>query len=186
MTSSDSKRATCCTSKTLVLNSWTLRQDIERLMKTSIKEHGFIDTLENAARLLNLQDTHWMVFGGAAMALHGFERGPVADIDILLPSQAAASLSDQFSWRNYADGRSPRFRSDYVLRPNLGPVPVELIGGFHVMTASGWIPIEGGGIQELHVGLQRVFLPTRERLAAIFRLCGREKDHRRAALIDSQ
>jgi hypothetical protein len=150
-----------------------------------MEEQAFVETLMNTARLLNQQEIDWVVFGGAAMVLHGLEQGPVADIDIVLPPQAAASLSEQFSWENHADCVSPHFRSDYVLRPDFGPVPVELLGGFRVLTASGWASVGGGDTQELEVGSQRVFLPTRERLAEIFRLCGREKDQRRAAMIDS-
>jgi rifampin ADP-ribosylating transferase len=156
------------------------RQQAERLMDTVV-EQGFIETLEHAARLLNLHATPWMVFGGAAMVLYGFEQGPVADIDIILPSQAAGLLSAQFSWRNHADGQSPRFRSDYVLRPDLGPVPVELLGGFRIWSHAGWTEVGASETRELHVGSQPVFLPSRERLAAIFRSCGREKDLRRAA-----
>ncbi|MDO1583041.1 hypothetical protein [Rhizobium oryzicola] len=154
-------------------------------MEIPVDDDLFRQSLENVARLLNEQEVPWLVFGGAAMVLYGLEKGPVADIDVIISATAAARLSEAFSWHNHADGRSARFRSDYLLRPNLGPVPVELLGGFCISTASGWAEISVGETRAHRVGSEVVFLPTPQGLAALFRLCGREKDHRRAGLIES-
>ncbi|WP_164734864.1 hypothetical protein [Pelagibacterium lentulum] len=136
-----------------------------------------------AQRLTQLEEP-WMVFGGAAVALHGIDCGPIKDIDVVLPHRAALRLSAMFSWKNHADERSDRFRSDVLLRPDLGPVPVELLGGFQVRGKSGWVAVDCSETQGIQVGAQRVFVPSLERLANIFRLCGREKDIRRAKLIE--
>jgi hypothetical protein len=152
---------------------------------TAVNTTEFRDTLENTARVLNGQNVPWIVFGGAAMSLLGFEDGPVADIDIILPSASAHSLAALFSWPNYADTRSNRFRSDYLLRPVFGPVAVELLGGFQVLTLSGWVEIPIKETVHHSIGSQLIHLPTCKDLAAIFRVCGREKDLRRAFLIES-
>lgn len=140
-------------------------------------------TLENTAQILNEYTISWMIIGGAAMVLYDLEKGPVADIDIILTSKDAALLCKHFSWMNYADAQSSRFRSDYLLRPDLGPIPVEILGGFRISTTHGWIDVSGCETQTFHVRSQKVFLPTRRALSSIFRLCGREKDFQRVALL---
>lgn len=140
-------------------------------------------TLENTAQILNQYSFSWMVFGGAAMALYGLEKGPVADIDVILTSEAAAFLCKHFSWPNYADAHSSRFRSDYLLRPDLGPVPVEILGGFRISTIHGWVAVADCETRTFCIGSQKIYLPTRQALSSIFRLCGREKDFQRVALL---
>jgi hypothetical protein len=144
------------------------------------------ETLINVAQCLNLQGAPWLTIGGTALALHDIQSGPVKDIDIVLPTDAALRMSTMFGWKNYADDKSDRFRSDVVLRPDFGPVPVELLGGFQVRGAVGWVTVEcteGNGVA---VGEQTVLVPTLQRLADIFRLCGRAKDIARADLIDQR
>ncbi|WBW59226.1 hypothetical protein [Klebsiella electrica] len=146
--------------------------------------YGLINTLENTAQFLNQHALSWMIIGGAAMVLYGLEDGPVADIDIVLSSSSAAFLSKQFSWPNFANTQSPRFRSEYLLRPNFGPVPVEILGGFRVSTMHEWVEVPVGETQMFFIRSQTLFLPTRKKLASIFLLCGREKDRRRMALLN--
>ena len=144
---------------------------------------AFDETLERTADLLNRARVRWMVVGGAAMVLHGLEQGPVADIDIILPAVDAGELADRYCWQNHADTRSARFRSELRLQPELGPVPVDLLGGFRIRGGDGWVSVQPGETRRVRVGAQPVFLPTLPRLAHLFWLCGREKDLRRAALI---
>lgn len=142
------------------------------------------ETLIGVAGCLNQLGGPWMIFGGAALALHEIGRSPVIDIDIALPTHAALRLSTLFGWKNYADGQSDRFRSDVILRPNFGPVPVELLGGFQVRGKVDWVTIDCSQAEGIPIGEHTVFVPTLERLADIFRLCGRAKDVARAELID--
>ena len=53
----------------------------------------FTDTLEATARAMNAVGHRWVVFGGAAMALHGFETTQVRDIDILVSGEPVDALS---------------------------------------------------------------------------------------------
>ena len=143
----------------------------------------FDDTLERAAACLNQAGVHWMVFGGAAMVLHGHFETNLKDIDIIVADSAASTLSIRFSWRNYADNCSPRFRSDYLFRPDFGPIPVEIMGGFRILSANGWTTVQPGETKEKLVGSQIAHLPSKDRLAEIFRLCGRQKDLIRADIL---
>ncbi len=144
---------------------------------------NFHDTLECAAACLNQEGVSWMVFGGAAMVLHGHLETELKDIDIVVTDSAASMLSNRFSWRNYADNFSPNFRSDYLLRPDFGPIPVEIMGGFRILTEAGWTTVQPGETQNKLIGSQVVRLPSKDRLAEIFRLCGRQKDLIRAGIL---
>lgn len=150
-------------------------------------EPALHDTLIRAAEVLNGAGIRWMLIGGAAMVLHGLKDQTPADIDIVLSAGPAAALGARQGWANHADAGSGRFRSACLLRPDLGPIPVELLGGFQIHTPGGWVAVEpeGGAIQECCIGPQTAFLPAPARLAEIFRLCNRAKDLRRAARLAS-
>ncbi|QEE47115.1 hypothetical protein FVA81_22025 [Rhizobium sp. WL3] len=143
----------------------------------------FADKLERMAACLNKLDEEWMVFGGAALALHGIASHPLKDVDVVLTDAAAVQLNRMFSWENHADRNSDRFRSVFLFRPDFGAVPVELLGGFKVKKNEDWISVDCSDTVSVVVGAQSVFIPTRSRLASIFRLCGREKDLHRARLL---
>jgi hypothetical protein len=145
----------------------------------------FTDTLEATARAMNAVGHRWVVFGGAAMALHGFETTQVRDIDILVSGEAAADLLARWSLRNHADEASARFRSDYLLRPDFGRVPVEIVGNFRVRLGLGWRKVEIRSPIEVAAGAERLFIPARDELAAIFDLCGRAKDIERSRRLRS-
>lgn len=149
-------------------------------MNRAASDPDFLDTLDRVAACLTDAGVPWMVFGGAAMTLHGHALTKVADIDILVTEAAASLLGKRFSWRNDADTRSPRFRSDYLFRPAFGPIPVEIMGGFRIATKAGWVTIQPGETQPVRLGSQVALVPSKERLAEIFRLCGRPKDLIRA------
>ena len=143
----------------------------------------FRDTLERAATCLTQEGVSWTVFGGAAMVLHGHHETKVTDIDIIVTNSAASLLQERFSWRNYADNRSPRFRSDYLLRPDFGLIPVEIMGGFRILSEAGWTIVKPGETVKIPVGLQVAHVLSKPRLAEIFRLCGRQKDFIRAEIL---
>lgn len=155
-------------------------------MLSNRKNPSFIETLECMASCLKKAGEPWMVFGGAALALHGATAGPIKDIDVILDRQVAERLSILLALENHSDQRSDRFRSDMLLRPDFGPIPVELLGGFRVKRGEVWIPIDCSDTVAVSVGSQTVFIPNRDRLASIFRLCGREKDMLRASLLSAR
>jgi len=143
----------------------------------------FSDTLEAVASCLNGTDIPWMLFGGAAMAVHEKDDSAVKDIDIVLRASDAIALSRTYDWPNHADTASSRFRSDVLLRPRMGHIPVELLGGFRICHNDEWVGIAPCDAIEATVGRSCVWVAAPPRLAEIFRLCGRPKDHSRAARI---
>lgn len=152
-------------------------------MSSDSFDPNFYGTLERAAAFLNQEGVSWMVFGGAAMVLHGHLETELKDIDIVVTDSAASMLSDRFSWRNHADNCSTRFRSDYLLRPDFGSIPVEIMGGFRILAEAGWTIVQPDETQNKLIGSQVVHLPPKDRLAEIFRLCGRQKDVIRANIL---
>lgn len=147
---------------------------------------GFADTLSRAAALLNARRMPWMLMGGSAMMLYGVEEGQVDDIDIVLHSSDAERIAQNLSIANHADRGSERFRSTHLLHPDLGPVTVELMAGFAIHADGVWHDIKPEAQVIGQIGGQDIHLPSLTRLAEIFRLCGRDKDMRRAALIDQK
>ncbi len=143
-------------------------------------------TLESVAAALNSRRRDWLVFGGSAMALYGFDAGVVKDIDIIVSSETAASLMSELSLKNQADGGSERFRSEYLLRPDFGPVEVEILGNFEIRSGPAWHRIAMGRPNAICVGNQTVFVPEVAALADIFDLCARPKDLARSRQIRSR
>ncbi|MEM7723949.1 MAG: hypothetical protein AAF376_16490 [Pseudomonadota bacterium] len=152
----------------------------EPMMAPVLRDPQLQRTLESTAACLNEAGVAWMVFGGAALVLHGHFENAVKDIDIIVTEADASTLAKSFSWENYADRQSSRFRSNYLLRPNFGRVPVEIMGGFCVRTETGWTAILPNEMQPIRIGSQIAYLPPKNRLVEILRLCGRREDLIRA------
>ena len=55
------------------------------------------ETLCTLADTLNALTDQWMIFGGAALALHGVSDGPVSDVDIVVSGQVAENLASGLS-----------------------------------------------------------------------------------------
>lgn len=146
-------------------------------------DFDFIQTLETAAVALNAHGQEWVVFGGAAMVLHGLESGAARDIDILVSNEIAVGLMAEFSLKNWADRGSERFRSEYFLQPDWGPIDVEILGGFDVRSKNRWHRVVVEERKAIRVGRQTVFVPRTMELADIFDRCGRPKDLARSQLI---
>ena len=146
----------------------------------------FVRTIEATAHCLNAGQMEWMMFGGAAMILHGFDIPPAKDIDIIVSGGTAARLMDELSLVNYANPESQLFRSDYLLRPKFGPVPVEILGNFRIWIGQAWHPVRVAQVVEVKIESQRVFVPELNDLASIFDLSGRPKDVIRSAMIRSR
>jgi len=154
--------------------------------KGAASSHGGImtddlgTTLNALAGAMSAAEDDWWIFGSAAMALHGFEVDVVKDIDVLVSSADAYQLMARHSLANLADGGSGRFRSDVVLRPAFGAVPVEILANFRIQNSGIWHAVAIATRVELVFPSGPIFIPSREELAAIFLACGRPKDIERA------
>ncbi len=135
-----------------------------------------LETISKCASKMNSITGDWMLFGGAAMALHGLSDSPVSDIDVVSSVDSVKSLADKFVLNNQADCVSERFRSSILLKLNDGPIPVEIMGGFEVFNQHFWEPVHPVGYDTILVLGEPVNLASRSRLREIFELCGREKD----------
>lgn len=129
---------------------------------------------------MNAITENWMLFGGAAMALHGLQSPLVDDIDILAPMDAAQRFSERHMLRNRAASGSERFRSKILLRADFTAIPAEIMAGFEVLNQGIWVPVDLVGYQRISILGEPVNLASRSRLKEIFELCAREKDLLRA------
>ncbi len=145
---------------------------------------ALVATLDRLARELTALRLEWCLFGGAALALHGLAPALPADVDVLTLPDGAQRLMQAFDLKNHADSSSERFRSDYLLRPGWGPLPIEIMAGFRIRQPSGWHPVTLPATATLQLAGQPLRVATRPALAALFRRCGRPKDMARAALLD--
>jgi hypothetical protein len=143
-------------------------------------------TLNVLAGAMTAAEDDWWIFGSAAMPLHGFEVDAVKDIDVLVSSKDAHRLMARHSLANVADGGSGRFRSDVVLRPAFGAVPVEILADFRIRNSGTWQVMAVTTRVELLLASGPIFIPSREELAAIFLACGRPKDIERAQALLSE
>lgn len=118
----------------------------------------------------------WTIFGGAALCLHGILAGPPKDIDVLLSLGDAERIAARHGLANEAAGGAERFRSQTLLHPSMGTVPVELMAGFDVLTGDGWVPVRIEHHVTKTIGGVALPVATLPELARLFRLFRRPKD----------
>lgn len=118
----------------------------------------------------------WWVLGSAAMALIGVDPGEIRDIDVLVSASDAEALMTAYSLPNEADGGTEGFRSTYFLKPDLGDVPVEVMGGYQIRTAGLWTPVEPLSRQRITIDNAVVYIPNRKEQIEILKQLGRPKD----------
>lgn len=143
------------------------------------------ETLTNLVGFLSDCRDPWCIFGGAALYLHGYRDGPVADIDVLLSPADCGRLTVARGLDNRADGGTDRFRSGAVLYPNLGPIAVEIMSGFEIFADRRWHEVAVETVTDLRFGSISAPVASIRDVGRILRLIGREKDIRRLELIGS-
>lgn len=140
------------------------------------------DLAETLARLAeatpSLEDP-WWVIGSAAMALSGARPITVADVDLLVSPRDAFALAQRWQAPIRPAAPNPRFRSQVYFQWDGPPVPVDVMGGFQVMTPDGWRLLAPA----TRVAVAGVFTPSVAEQLEILALFGREKDRARAALL---
>jgi hypothetical protein len=118
------------------------------------------------------------------MALHGL-RLPVADVDLLLAPADAARLLQENGIPREADKGDGRFSSDVFGRWVDAPMPIDVMGGLHVLHESRWAAVLPTTRVAIELVSGTVFVPSIVELAAITRFLGRPKDVVRAKLLDA-
>lgn len=126
----------------------------------------------------------WWVIGSAAMALHGLDV-PVANVDLLLSADDAAQVLEDSGCHPSADGGTECFRSDVFGRIDRGPLPIDVLGGFHVRLDGCWARVQLATRPAISLGGGTVHVPSRPELATLTRSLGRPSDVLRADLLDA-
>ncbi len=141
------------------------------------------ETLHLVAEAARPARDPWWIIASAAMALHGAAPITVADVDLLTSERDAADLLARLDLTPEPPGGTDRFRSAIFARWEAPPVPVEIMAGFHVRTASGWRPIVPATRIARRLKDATLFIPSVDELIAHCRLYGRPKDAERAAIM---
>lgn len=132
---------------------------------------------------LRLADHPWWLIGSGAVALHGIEAGPVADLDVLLDERDCPAVFARLGVPVAPGKADDRFRSAVFQRWAGASLPVELFAGFALREQGVWRPLVPQTRLAIAVGGETVYVPEREELAEILRRFGRPKDLRRAAAL---
>jgi hypothetical protein len=139
--------------------------------------------LRLAVELQSARDP-WWVIGSAALALCGLAPERVKDVDLIVSPADAERLMRRHGLDNFADGGSAQFRSELLLRPDFGAVPVEILASFHIRHGADWQPVCPQTRVEIPLAGLALFVPSRGELAAIFRRCGRPSDLVHAGMLE--
>ena len=126
----------------------------------------------------------WWILGGTAAALLGVRGGAPADVDVLASPADGRRLLDRMG--GVVEARAhPRFRSELFGRIERTPLGVDVMSGFEVKTGEGWSPVLPQTRRLISWARYTLAVPCPAEQAAIFRLIGRAKDLRRAALLEA-
>ncbi|HEX4181864.1 MAG TPA: hypothetical protein VHY34_01250 [Caulobacteraceae bacterium] len=149
-------------------------------------DEAAIETLAALAEPLAAAREPWWLIGGAAVALHGIDIGPLADIDLILSAAEARRLLDALNIPLDEGGGSDRFRSRVFGHWRDAPIAVDVMGDFEVRTPSGWVPVQPMSREAFTVGGATLYAPSRGEVIAILRLFGRPKDLARADRLEGR
>lgn len=146
---------------------------------------GLQATLIALAEAMTTCRDPWAIYGGAGLYLHGIEDGPLADIDVLVSDRDALALLERADITRKHVPPSALFRSRQFLTAQFGPVPVEIMAGHEICDDGVWRAIDVNESETITAYGSLVQVATRRELIRIFRLMGREKDLRRARLLET-
>lgn len=125
----------------------------------------------------------WWIIGSAAVCLHGAATS-VADVDLLLDPADAPAFAAATGTALAPGVASDRFRSALFGRWARDGLPVEAMADLHVHDGEGWAPVRLVTREAVQVGGATVHVPVRAELAMLLHRFGRDKDLRRAVLLE--
>lgn len=144
---------------------------------------GRVAALAVADRLLQGARRPWWVIAGAAVALHARRPVAVDDIDILLAIEDVPRIADAPGLVRRARDGHALFRSDFYALLVVDSVTIEFMAGFALCCDGIWTPVWPRTRAFVAVGGLSVPVPDRAEMIAMLRDFGRDKDHRRIALL---
>lgn len=144
--------------------------------KRRVHIDSLTQTLLKLAHYLSKVEDPWWILGSAAVYLKGYDPGRIGDVDVLVSERDAVKLMSRHGWSNDKDGGTERYRSGYVLRPDLGALPVEILANYEILSRQTWKPVcPATRHQVMHKGCA-FYVPSDENLVEIFERLARPKD----------
>lgn len=126
----------------------------------------------------------WWVISSAAVVLHGFDPGPVGDIDVLFDPRDAAAVLEPLGLVARAGEGTALFRSQIFAVWQAAGVPVELFAGFEINEGGQWNSLLPRTCRAVPVGEgAMLYVPERSELRELFLRFGRPKDLVRAEIL---
>lgn len=118
------------------------------------------------------------------MVLHGLDLA-IADVDLVLAPEDAALVLQEHGCILPSSDESGPYRSDVFGRIEGGPLPIEILGGFHAREDDRWVAVRPVTRLEIGLAKEEVFVPSLLDLASITRRLGRPKDVLRAEMLEA-
>ena len=125
----------------------------------------------------------WWIIGSAAVALHGADVRQVRDVDLLMSASDAEEFLRRVGGQPRSGKPSTQFRSDVFGTWVEPPLPIEVMGGFSLLTSDGWRPVMPASRERKVVGESALFVPSVRELKEMLLSFGRSKDLERARLL---
>lgn len=128
----------------------------------------------------------WWLLGSAAIALSGIDPNGVRDLDVLVSPADADRLMARHKLANDADGGNLLFRSDTLLLPDLGQVPVEIMSNYFIKAGATWKLLTPKTRVRVKAAEIDMFVPEISEQIEILMALGRPKDFARVELLRSK
>ena len=141
-------------------------------------------TLLRTAEWLAGNNDPWWVLGSAAIALMDIDPRGIGDIDVLVSERDALALIKRHSLKNYSDGGTDRFRSNFFILPVLGRYRVEVMAGYKIRQADKWAPVWPKTRIPVNISGTSLWVPEATEQIEILRMLNRPKDLARAEQIE--
>jgi hypothetical protein len=137
------------------------------------------------AEMMSAAKDPWCLIGGSALVLWGVPGVRVRDIDVLLSQRDALAILSAEGIAVLPPSKSDRFRSRVYAQYGTG-IEYDFMAGFEVNGPDGWVGVPPKPEFSMEFGGHAILLPSREELAGILRLFGREKDLDRLKVLEQQ
>lgn len=143
-------------------------------------KQALVASLKAVAEVMENARDAWWIIASAAVALHGADPGPVADVDVLLSLRDARRIIPLLGLPVQGGSDHAEFRSTIFATWRELPLPVEFMADFHHCRDGHWHPIVPTTRERIAVDGKTLFVPDRAELGNILQSFGRPKDLARA------
>ncbi len=142
-------------------------------------------TLEGVVTATGASRHPWWIIGSAATVLQGARPLDAADVDVVMSPEDARRLLRERGLAVVSDGGSDRFRSEVFGRLTDSPLPIDIMGAFHIRRGAEWVRLRPTTREAITFPFGAVFTPTLPELIEITRNLGRPKDLARAQMLEA-